>query len=366
MKKLIAVFAALLLAAPALAADWSFYGSQRMQTFYIYDDFGDKIVAGDDSDWQLRWDFQNNSRLGARVKADKVSGLIELAMRADGRGTGGDQAVNTRRAVGFWKFSDNATLKVGKDYSPVTRFISGQVFDDDNGLLGNGNFYGRRPAMLGLTLGAFDIALLTNALETTDIAPPGSDPDWNLPKLEASYLMKFGTFDLRPFGGVQYFKVNQGASALTDDLDIWSYVIGIDSMINIGAFYIAPQIAYGQNWANAGWGNGRWGATYARASLNGTDDTNDAKSLSAMLVAGLKFTDTLQFEAGIGYRNDDADVSGFDDAVAWETYLQAVITLAKGVYLVPEIGYIDFGDDPETDNDVGYRWYAGAKWQINF
>lgn len=366
MKKLIAVFAALLLAAPALAADWSFYGSQRMQTFYIYDDFGDSTVAGDDSDWQLRWDFQNNSRLGARVKADNVSGLIELAMRADGRGTGGDQAVNTRRAVGFWKFSDNATLKVGKDYSPVSRFISGQVFDDDNGLLGNGNFYGRRPAMLGLTLGAFDIALLTNALETTGIAPAGSDPDWNLPKLEASYLMKFGTFDLRPFGGVQYFKVDQGASALTDDLDIWSYVIGIDSMINIGAFYIAPQIAYGQNWANAGWGNGRWGATYARASLNGTDDTNDAKSLSAMLVAGLKFTDTLQFEAGIGYRNDDADVSGVDDAVAWETYLQAVITLAKGVYLVPEIGYIDFGDDPVDDDNVGYRWYAGAKWQINF
>ncbi|MEJ5358652.1 MAG: hypothetical protein WHT06_08255 [Desulfobacterales bacterium] len=367
MKKLIAVLAVLLLAAPVMAQQWSFYGSQRMATFYINDDFGDARVAGDDSDWGLRWDFQGNSRLGARVKADQVSGLIELALRAAGGGDGGDESVNTRRAVGFWKFSDNATLKVGKDYSPVTRFISGQVFDADNGLLGNGNFYGRRPAMIGLTLGNFDIALLTNALYTTGgIAPANSDPDWNLPKLEASYLMKFGAFDLRPFGGVQYFKVDRGTSALTDDLDIWSYVIGIDSMINIGAFWIGPQVAYGQNWANAGWANGRWGATYARATLKGTDDTNDAKSLSAMLVAGLKFTDTLKFEAGVGYRNDDADVSGVDDAEAWEAYIQAVITLAKGVYLIPEIGYIDFGDDPVTGDDTGYRWYAGAKWQIDF
>ncbi len=366
MKKLIAVFAVLLLAAPALAADWSFYGSQRMATFYIADDFGDSKVAGNDSDWGLRWDFQGNSRLGARVKEGNVGGHIELAMRATGGGDGGDDSVNTRRAYGTWKFSDNAILKVGKDYSPVTRFISGQVFDADNGLLGNGNFYGRRPAMLGLTLGNFDIALLTNALVTTGIAPVDSDPDWNLPKLEASYLMKFGAFDLRPFGGLQYFKVDRGDSTLTDDLDVYSYVIGIDSMINIGAFWIGPQVAYGQNWANAGWANGRWGATYARATLKGTDDTNDAKSLSAMLVAGLKFTDTLKFEAGVGYRNDDADVSGVDDAVAWEAYIQAVITLAKGVYLIPEIGYIDFGDDPVTDDNVGYRWYAGAKWQIDF
>jgi len=89
MKKLIAVFAALLLAAPALAADWSFYGSQRMATFYIYDDFGKVGEGEEDSDWGLHWDFQGNSRLGARVKADQVSGLIELALRAAGGGDGG-------------------------------------------------------------------------------------------------------------------------------------------------------------------------------------------------------------------------------------------------------------------------------------
>ena len=70
MKKLIAIFAVLLLAAPAMAADWSFYGSQRMATFYVYDDYGDFPKNGQDNDWGLQWDFQGNSRLGANVKAD--------------------------------------------------------------------------------------------------------------------------------------------------------------------------------------------------------------------------------------------------------------------------------------------------------
>jgi hypothetical protein len=50
MKKWIVFFSALVLAAPAMAADWEFYGSQRMATFYVYDDFGD--AAGNDEGYQ--------------------------------------------------------------------------------------------------------------------------------------------------------------------------------------------------------------------------------------------------------------------------------------------------------------------------
>jgi hypothetical protein len=45
--------------------------------------------------------------------------------------------------------------------------------------------------------------------------------------------------------------------------------------------------------------------------------------------------------------------------------VQAMITLAPGVYLCPEIGYIDYMDNRAGD-DEGYKWYAGAKWQIDF
>ena len=63
--------------------------------------------------------FQGNSRLGAKVKADKVTGQIELALGAGGDGA--DTSVSTRRAYGVWKVSDFISFKVGKDYSPIDR-----------------------------------------------------------------------------------------------------------------------------------------------------------------------------------------------------------------------------------------------------
>ena len=53
-----------------------------------------------------------------------------------------------------------------------------------------------------------------------------------------------------------------------------------------------------------------------------------------------------------------------------------MFTLVPGVYIIPEIGYRDFGKDnfdkhsippiiaPDTDN--GSLFCAGAKWQIDF
>jgi hypothetical protein len=384
MKKLIVIFAVLLLAAPAFAADWAFFGSQRVTTFYVQDDYGDFEVNGQGNDWGLNWNFQTNSRLGAKVKADKVTGFIELGLKGT---DGGDIDVGTRRAYGSWKFMDDsqvkggAHLKVGKDYSPVTRFLSGQVFGEDVGLLGLGDFYGRRPGQLGLEIGNFQFAAITNALNTSGyaavpgvngypaapgVAPAGSDPDWNLPKIEASYMLKFGSFDIRPFGGLQYFKVSEGASILTDNLEVWSYVVGIDSMVNIGAFYVGGQVSYGQNWGNANWSGPLVGGSAGSfATLDGTNDVNDTTSWMAMLVTGLKFTDTLKFEVGGGYLSNDPDVSGADSDDAWTIYGQTVITLAPGVYLIPEVGYLDKMDNFAGNNE-GYQWYAGAKWQIDF
>jgi hypothetical protein len=382
MKKLIAIFAVLLLAAPAFAADWAFYGSQRMATFYVYDDYGDFPVNGEDDDWGLQWDFQANSRLGAKVKADKVNGHIELGLKGS---DGGDIDVGTRRAYGTWKFADNASLKVGKDYSPVTRFISSQVFGSDDGLLGSGNFYGKRPGMIGLQIGGFEIAAITNALKTSGysitladgtvvtapgVQPANSDLDNNFPKLEASWLLKLGSFDIRPFGGFQYFMVSstdttKAAGTLTDDIDVYSYVVGIDSMINIGAFYIGGQVAYGINWDNANWANARTGTAGSWALLSNADDVKDTTSYTAMLVAGLKFTDTLAFEVGGGYRADDPDLNDVDKDEMWQIYANVTITMAPGVYLIPEAGYLDKMDN-FAGEDEGYQWYAGAKWQIDF
>ncbi len=45
MKKLLIIFAVLCLAAPAMAADWNFYGSARMATFYSIVDKDIKVTT---------------------------------------------------------------------------------------------------------------------------------------------------------------------------------------------------------------------------------------------------------------------------------------------------------------------------------
>jgi len=374
MKKLIAICAVLLFVAPAFAADWSFYGSQRIGTWYLDRDYGDAVVNGQDDDQATQMYFQGNSRLGAKVKADKVTGQIELALGQGG--DGGDTAVSTRRAYGVWKFSDMAALKLGKDYSPVTDFISNQWFDGDADLLGNGNFYGRRPAGATLILGDFELAFLAPSYgadvgtSTTGInGTTGGDPDSYIPRFEAGYMLKLGAGYIKPFAGFQYYTVEDtGLGNVTDSLDVYSYVVGVSTSWNIGAFSLGGQVSYGMNQgAVTGWATGSNARAVSSPYLDGGDDVADVYTIQAMIVPALKFTDTLRFEAGFGWRQDNADnAPGYSQKdEVWVTYLQAMITMAPGVFLCPEVGYYDFMDGV-NGADQGNQWYAGAKWQIDF
>jgi hypothetical protein len=396
MKKLFAMCAILLFVAPALAADWSFYGSERLATWYNYQDFGKNQVAGQDNDAGTQWYLQTNSRFGAKIKADKVTGQIELATTASTTDSAGDGTVNTRRAYGVWKFTDNAWLKVGKDYSPVSDFVSSQAYDADNSLYGNGEFYGRRPAGLTLGVGNFEIAFLTpqqgttggigstttgilNAATTTALTQTNAtgDPDVYFPKLEASYKQVFASGYIRPFAGFQYYQVKSGdpTQNVQDDIDIYSWVLGVSTMWNIGAFGIGGQVNYGMNEGISAWSMGYNAGSSSATTYNTAlpvlktngKDVADINTLQAMIVPSLKFTDTLRFEGGLGYRVDNANgAPGYSQPDgSWVGYVQALITLAPGVYLCPEVGYIDYMDD-RAGADQGYKWYAGAKWQIDF
>ena len=86
-----------------------------------------------------------------------------------------------------------------------------------------------------------------------------------------------------------------------------------------------------------------------------------------MIVPALKFTDTLRFEAGFGFRQDNADdAPGFSQKdELWVELPAGHDHMAPGVFLCPEVGYYDFMDGVNGD-DQGYQWYAGAKWQIDF
>ena len=74
----------------------------------------------------------------------------------------------------------------------------------------------------------------------------------------------------------------------------------------------------------------------------------------------------LKFEAGYGYAVHEpdfpADAQG-DGVAAY--YLQAVIRLAKGFSITPEIGKIDFRET-STGADGGDQVYGAIQWRIDF
>jgi hypothetical protein len=364
MKKIILVIAAVaLLAPPALAVDWNFYGSARMATFWTSRDYGDGLndAGTDDSDADLQWALQGNSRLGATVKAENVGGRFELGLKGN---SGGDVDVGTRRIFGTWDFGA-ATLKVGKDYTPVSQFISGQVFDADLGLLGIGTMYGNRTGQISLSFGGFEVALI----DPNDAAISGlttGDIDTMFPKIEAKYGMSFDTWNFNVRGGYQHYEVEDATVDLDEDIDVDSWIIGGDAGVNFGPAYVKGAVSYGQNVGNAAWNLPGTRTSGGIATFDGTDDIDDVDTLMWALVGGFKFTDQLTFEVGFGWREDQPDANDLDDDDAWELYGQAVISLAPGVWVIPEIGYSDFGDGNQPDVDEGDGWYAGAKWQIDF
>ena len=363
MKKLTILIAAAALvcfSVPAMAVDWNFYGNARMATFWTSEDFGDGLndAGTDDKDSGLQWDLQGNSRIGVNVKADHIKGQVELGLNSDG---GNDEEVTTRRVYGVWNFGAGS-FKVGKDYTPINQFLSGQVFAGDAGLLGRGFMYAGRPGQLALEFGGFEVALIENQGEGEDLGT-GGDPDVSLPKIEASYSAAYDAFNFAIRGGAQTWKIEDvPVAGDTEDVDVTSYIIGADAGFNFGPGYVKGGLSWGRNIDVARWAGG------IDVLYDGDDDVEDVDTLQFGLVAGMKVSDMLSFEIGGGWvQNDPKDApNGRDEKVQqYEIYGQSVILLAPGVYVIPEIGFGDNGDDV-TDNDDGSAWYAGGKWQINF
>jgi hypothetical protein len=349
MKKLFVMIAAVAFVvaftAPSFAAEWSFYGSARIHTFWEDDDFGDGTDGtGADDDFDLRHILQGNSRIGANVKvSDNLVGRFEY-------GSG----PNLRILWGEYDFG-GFKLGVGQHYTPINMFYSNQVFGGDTDLLPYGGVYnGRRPMVQG-KFGGFKLALVepqNNGLFGYGTA----DEDVTIPLIEASYSFKIAGLSLDLQGGYQTYSVTD---ANDDDEDVTSYIIAIGGTYNMGPFYFAANYWMGRNPGNMN----MWNEGFDEAAWDG-DDVLDTDGWGFILVGAFTLSDMLKFEAGYGYSKMDTDDADEEDDTS-SYYVQAVITFAKGVFIVPEIGKVDFGDDPFGD-DEGDTTYYGLKWQINF
>jgi len=337
MKKLIALVAALVLVAGyASAAEWNFYGSARVSTFSTSVDANRAGVADVDN---FAMGLQGNSRFGAKVKvSDELTGGFEY-------GTG----VNVRTLYGEWNFGGGSFL-VGQTYTPLNLFYSNQVFGSDTDLLGYGGVYSGRQAMLRLKYGAFQVALTPVATGSAI----GGTTEVKMPAIEAAYGLKLGNFSVKLAGGYSTFEETVGVT--TYDVD--SYVVALGAGVNFGMAYLQGNIYTGQNAGNLIWiddGSANDGlASAARGDVLDNDTTG------YLIVAGAKINDMFSVEFGYAALSSDLDAVVVDNE-SKSYYAQATVNIAPGVFVVPEVGVIDY-----DGASISKTTYFGAKWQINF
>ncbi len=387
MKKLmvIAVLLVFMTGSAYAAADWNFYGSARVNTFYSdfeQDPFSSGaaalgMTAGSDT---KNWDqnLYGNARIGAKVKvSDTLTGHFEYGALSGN--------ANIRILWGEWNFGVGS-LGVGQNYTPLLFPYSNQVYSLDSLNKGDHNMstfgmlYGGREAMVRLKFGNFQIAavqprVLVALAQSTITGATSAQPTTEsvLPNIQAKYKFDFDKGHVAVAGGWQHFEVQENST----EYDVTSYVLGIGGRLNVGAAYFKGNIWGGQNVGNladilvsgALWsttanantstfdGNG-WGF----AEWNGTANTlTDNDALAALLVAGYEIRKGLYVEAGYGHVQTEYDRAAATKNDADTYYVQSTIFLAPGVFITPEIGLHDSNDEDEPR-----VVYFGAKWQINF
>jgi hypothetical protein len=384
---------------PAMAADWSFFGDSKFHTFWVKES---KESAGapnnlfDDDD--LHWGRSAGVAVGASVAAGDVGGFFMFRPVETGLTSIGDFSM----MYGTWNFGPG-TIIIGKQLGPVNFFPSNQVFLDEHSMVGLGGIFTYFKPMISLRFSGDygQIHLAAVEPQTSDFVRPtpgGCDTmvsrlngtaanltqfgesDTSLPKLEASYGYSFGPVSFSLMGGWQSYEERNPATDKTYDIDSWEVALGVKT--SFGPLYINGVVTTGQNEAQYGneWQVGNSSAYYDA----GTDQIIDNETTGFNIIAGVKVNDMVTIEAGYGWLEHELDmISTYVGPNAMEDdtetiYIQAVITLAKGVTITPEIGKIDWGENRISGNaagtgawgaaggDEGDMVYYGAQWRIQF
>jgi len=349
-----------------LKSKWDFYGSARMSTFWTS---SDQEWTGDaDDSTTLGHNLQGNSRIGSSVDMGNFGGHIELGLRE------GDP--KTRLIYGNVDLGEGELI-VGKDYGPfgADSLISRQVYDTDNKMRQYIGFTVRLP-QLKYTINGVSIALVTPQ------DPAGGSAEKQLPQIQIGYNTMVNGVGVNVAGLFQSYNMDDQSGANDDPGagdSLTSYGLTANLRLSqelLGAVYINVGGYYGQNLGDAGddigFGPRAAKGNYptddaATAEVDGQGNVDeDATSFGGLAVVGTR-VNRIGLEAGIGYGQGDRDDLD-TEAEIMTVYGHANIPLIESgnAFIVPEVGWNDFGDNPLNGNDLGSETYAGMKTQINF
>jgi len=314
------------------------------------------------ADADLEWDLQGNSRIGAIVESGAVGGRFEYGA------SGGNS--NLRLLYGTWNYGTGSLL-VGQDFTPITSNFSNQAIFSDQTMYNIGDpFAGRQPQLKWKT-GEFQLALITpNIVPGSDIVGStyNTDTDSLFPKIEIAYKHEWNKSHVRFKAGYQTYDL---VNILDQNVSVDSFIVGVAGRGGFNAGHIGASVYYGQNL-------GTYGAVNSGlvSTLHFDNDLprfeggslKDSTTLVAALLFHWQLTERLKFETAAGHRWMNTDTSVAREQQSWVVYAQMPVTMASTVFVVPEVGYYDFGalEQGPSKQELGHTFYAGAKWQVNF
>jgi hypothetical protein len=379
MKKLIVILAAIAMVGSFTAtamADVDLYGSARFRTYYATVDSG---APGVDSDSDLEWRMGHLTRFGANFKSDKITGKFEMDARAGGganpgtanlEASGGASGIGNMRLRQLWGQYDFGAgkLMIGQNYPLFDAPVSGiNYYSGGFQPLGGIGITDARTSQIRLTFGDFRLAFLQ--ADTTNLGlAPMTEVNTMFPKIEVRYDMKMDAFALNFIGGYQSYEIEDynyvtGAGTRQSE-DITSWVLGARGKANFGPAYVGLSLNYRQNGDNYG----AWTASTKELATFEGSSIKDATGFGFVAAVGYKVNDMFTLEASYGSLSTEQDTAldNEDDANVWG--LMAKITVAPGVYIIPEFIMQDNKDvvNDGVSTEQGDATIFGVFWMINF
>jgi hypothetical protein len=199
------------------------------------------------------------------------------------------------------------------------------------------------PLMMGqLKLSFIDIAPDTDVTQTVSETRPG-------PMIEFYTGVQSGKFrDALP----------PDTFSVETDWPTSIFILFFGVNLNVGPGYFKSNAFMSRPPENSGFSAAPSETGFPQDKLINTN----AKGFNA--TTGYKFNNLVTLEAGYGYIEHDRNQAKTGDE-AWAIYAQAILNIAPGVQVIPEIGQIDF-DKSKPKGATADNFYAGAKWEINF
>jgi hypothetical protein len=358
MKKLLVVLLVLGMAAPAMAAEWNWWGNARvLASWSTYSD--EEKLAGDIS-------TNGNAgvisipeggyvhMIGANVKA---SDTLEAAFQI---GETSNEAAAFRNLFATWNFGPGR-MKVGHMEMPITTIWYGPIQVGDNPLLGPQPYESRHDS-IQFQFGGFELAFAKNASGVAD--PAGYNQERLIPKIEAAYTLNVGAMRARFGISYQTYDLVDIATEESDSVDSYVAIMGV--RYNPGPWQVGMTGWYAQNpnthrYVAAG-------SYVGYEIVNG--EVEDGNAWGASLTGRFNINDLVSLAAGGGYMASMRDVGSNDyEDDQLNAFFNVNFNLAPGVSITPEIGAYWYGENELNGaalDDRGEMYYFSTRFMIIF